>query len=67
LAASLGISLAASLGTAPLVAYQFHYASLISPLTNLVLTPVIGLLLLPLALAGSFCFLVTGLFRLPGY
>lgn len=66
LAASLGISLAASLGTAPLVAYQFHYASLISPLTNLVLTPVIGLLLLPLALAGSFCFLVTGLFPFAG-
>lgn len=66
LTASLCISMAASLGTAPLVAYQFHYASLISPLTNLVLTPLIGLLVLPFALAGSFCYLLTGIFPLAG-
>jgi len=66
LTASLCISIAASLGTAPLVAYQFHYASLISPLTNLVLTPLIGLLVLPFALAGSFCYLFTGIFPFAG-
>lgn len=66
LAASLCISIAASLGTAPLLAYQFHYASLISPLTNLVLTPLIGFLVLPFALVGSFCFLLTGIFPLAG-
>lgn len=65
LGSSLCISLAASLGTAPLVALQFHYASLISPLTNLVLTPLIGLIILPFALAGSLCYLLTGLFPFP--
>lgn len=60
--ASLAISLAASLGTAPLVALHFHYLSLISPLTNLVLTPIIGLLVLPFTLAGSFMYLMTGYF-----
>ncbi|TAL26113.1 MAG: DNA internalization-related competence protein ComEC/Rec2 [Nitrospirae bacterium] len=59
LRSSLLISLAASLGTAPLVAYHFHYFSVISPLSNLIVTPLIGFILLPLSLLSSFVFMVT--------
>lgn len=60
LRASLIISLAASLGAAPLVAYHFHYFSVISPLSNLIVTPLIGFVLLPLSLLSSFVFAATG-------
>ncbi|KAF0145841.1 MAG: competence protein ComEC [Nitrospirae bacterium] len=57
---SILLSLAASLGTAPLVAYYFHYFSVISPLSNLIVTPLIGFILLPLSLLSSFVFMATG-------
>ncbi|MBI4689293.1 MAG: ComEC/Rec2 family competence protein, partial [Nitrospirae bacterium] len=57
---SLLLTLAASVGTAPLVAYHFHYFSLISPLSNLLVTPLIGFVLLPLSLFSAFIFLLTG-------
>ncbi|MBI5204636.1 MAG: DNA internalization-related competence protein ComEC/Rec2 [Nitrospirae bacterium] len=60
LRSSLLLSLAASLGTAPLVAYYFHYFSVISPLSNLIVTPLIGFILLPLSLLSSFVFMATG-------
>ncbi len=60
LRASVLLTLAASLGTAPLVAYHFHYFSVISPLSNLLITPLIGFVLLPLSLISSFVFLFTG-------
>lgn len=59
---SVLVSAAATLGTAPLVAYSFHYFSLVSPLTNLVITPLIGVLILPAALLSSFVYLVSGFF-----
>jgi competence protein ComEC len=59
---SIMISLAASLGTAPLVASYFHYFSVISPLANLLVAPFIGFLLIPLAVVSSFLFLMTGHF-----
>jgi competence protein ComEC len=59
---ALKISLAATIGTAPLVAYYFHYFSIISPATNLIITPIIGFVILPLALMSSFVFLVFGIF-----
>ena len=59
---SLGITLAATIGTAPLVAYYFHYLSLISPLANLVIAPFVGFVVIPLALISSFCYLVTGVY-----
>jgi len=59
LRSSILLTLAASLGTAPLVAYHFHYLSVISPLTNLFITPLIGFVLLPLSLLSSFIFLLT--------
>lgn len=57
---SLRLTLAATIGTAPLVAYHFHYFSLISPLANLVAGPLIGFVVLPLALISSFAYLLTG-------
>ncbi|MBI5102806.1 MAG: DNA internalization-related competence protein ComEC/Rec2 [Nitrospirae bacterium] len=61
---SLLITLAATLGTAPLVAYKFHYLSLISPLANLIASPLIGALLVAFSLISSFSFLLTGHFAL---
>jgi competence protein ComEC len=54
------LTLAASLGTAPLVAYSFHYVSLISPVSNLVLGPLIGFVLIPVSVISAFVFLATG-------
>ena len=54
------ISAFAALGTAPLAAYYFHYVSLISPLSNLLIVPVIGFILIPLSLISSFTHIFTG-------
>lgn len=54
---SLILSLSASLGTAPLVAYYFHYFSIISPLSNLLITPFIGFILVSLSLLSAFIFI----------
>ncbi|MFN3479658.1 MAG: ComEC/Rec2 family competence protein, partial [Thermodesulfovibrionales bacterium] len=56
------ISLSVSLGTAPLVAYYFHYFSIIAPIVNILLTPLICLIILPVALFSSFLFILTGYF-----
>lgn len=42
LAAPLGVSLAAQIGTAPLVAYHFHQLSTVAPLANLAALPLLG-------------------------
>lgn len=57
---SLFLTLSASLGTAPLVAFYFHYFSVISPISNLFITPLIGFILIPLSLSSSFIFILTG-------
>ena len=57
---ALFLTLAASIGTAPLVAYHFHYFSLISPISNLIIAPFIGFILIPLSVVSSFIFLITG-------
>jgi competence protein ComEC len=57
---ALWITLSASLGVLPLVAYHFHYVSVVSPLSNLLVTPLVGFVLVPLSLAGVFLYLVTG-------
>ncbi|MHB8880125.1 MAG: DNA internalization-related competence protein ComEC/Rec2 [Thermodesulfovibrionales bacterium] len=59
---SLLLTLAAMTGTAPLVAYHFHYLSLISPLANLVASPLIGFGLVLLSVISSFSFLLSGHF-----
>jgi competence protein ComEC len=61
-AASSMISVAATAGTAPLVAYSFNYFSIISPLSNLIITPFIGFVILPVALLSSFTYLIFGAF-----
>ncbi len=54
------LTLSASIGTAPLVAYHFHYYSVISPISNLFIAPLIGFVLIPLSVFSSFLFLITG-------
>ncbi|MDI6890971.1 MAG: DNA internalization-related competence protein ComEC/Rec2 [Thermodesulfovibrionales bacterium] len=54
------LTLSASIGTAPLVAYYFHYFSIISPISNLFIAPLIGFILIPLSVVSSFLFLITG-------
>jgi competence protein ComEC len=54
------ITLAASVGTAPLVAYAFHYFSIIAPATNLLIAPLIGFFIIPLSVFSAFLFPVTG-------
>lgn len=61
---SMILTLAATLGTAPLVAYHFHYMSVISPLANLIASPLIGAVLVAFSLISSFSFLLTGHFVL---
>lgn len=61
---SMVLSLSASLGTAPLVAYYFHYFSIISPLSNLIITPFIGFVLVSLSLLSAFVFMLTGYYPL---
>ncbi|NJD57202.1 MAG: DNA internalization-related competence protein ComEC/Rec2 [Nitrospirae bacterium] len=59
---SLRLTLAATIGTAPLVAYSFHYLSVISPLANLIAAPLIGFVVIPLALISSLSYLLTGVY-----
>jgi competence protein ComEC len=61
-AGSMLMTLSASIGTAPLAAYYFHYFSVISPLSNLIIGPLIGFLLIPLSVFSSLLFLITGHF-----
>ena len=56
------LTLSASIGTAPLVAYHFHYFSVVSPISNLFIAPLIGFMLVPLSVISSFLFLITGHF-----
>jgi len=65
--ASSMISVAATAGTAPLVAYSFNYFSIISPLSNLIVTPLIGFVILPIALLSSFTYLIFGFFPLRSF
>lgn len=59
---ALLMTLAAAAGTAPLVAYHFHYVSLISPISNLLAAPLIGFVLIPLSVISAFSYLLTGYF-----
>jgi competence protein ComEC len=57
---SLILTLAASMGTFPLVAYHFHRFSVISPPANLVAGPLVGFILVPLSMISSFSYLLSG-------
>jgi competence protein ComEC len=56
------VSIAAYIGTLPIVLYFFHTISFISPLTNVVIAPVVCFLIIPLAVLGTLSWLVTGFF-----
>ncbi|MDH5202091.1 MAG: DNA internalization-related competence protein ComEC/Rec2 [Nitrospirota bacterium] len=57
---ALFLTIAATIGTAPLVANYFHYFSFISPISNLLIAPFIGFILIPISVVSSFLFLITG-------
>ncbi|MCX8030583.1 MAG: DNA internalization-related competence protein ComEC/Rec2 [Thermodesulfovibrionales bacterium] len=59
---SFAISFAATIGTAPIVAYFFNYYCVISPITNLVITPFVGFVILPLTLISSITYLTFDIF-----
>lgn len=62
---SLLISFSASLITAPLVIYKFHYLSIISPIANLTAGLLMGMFLFPLNLIFVIIYLITGIYPLP--
>lgn len=57
---SLLLSVAATVATAPLVAYAFHYFSVLSPVSNLLVAPLIGFVIVPCSVTASFVWLATG-------
>lgn len=65
LKASMLITIAAVLGTAPLIAFYFKQFPLISPLTNLIITPIVCFIILPLGFLMGFASLLLHLKRLP--
>jgi competence protein ComEC len=56
----LWISLATTLGTAPLVAYHFNQFNWVGLIANSIIIPMAGLIIVPLALLSSFLSLLTG-------
>lgn len=63
---SLLITIAANAGTAPLIINCFHIFSIVSPLTNLIIIPAVGFVILPLAFFSSFFFLLFDIFPFHG-
>ncbi|WP_353683717.1 DNA internalization-related competence protein ComEC/Rec2 [Thermodesulfovibrio sp. 3907-1M] len=59
------VTVSATLITAPLIIYRFHYLSLISPLANLTAGVLIGMILFPLHLLFVAIFLITGYYPFP--
>src|SRR5208337_1568408 len=62
---SLLITLAANAGTAPLIINYFHVFSIVSPVTNLIIIPAVGFVILPLAFLSSFSLLFIDIFPVP--
>ncbi|MBI4655100.1 MAG: DNA internalization-related competence protein ComEC/Rec2 [Nitrospirae bacterium] len=62
---SMFITSSAVIGTAPIVVYFFHQFSLISPLTNLIITPLVCFVILPLGFFGGFSALLLNMNFLP--
>ncbi len=57
---SVALTLTATVGTSVLVAYHFHYFSVVSPLSNLLIAPFMGFVLVPSAVLSSLWYLMTG-------
>jgi len=58
----LSLTLAATFGVLPFVIHWFHEVSLISPLANIAVTGIAGLLLIPLSIAGAVAYAAVGSF-----
>jgi competence protein ComEC len=56
------VTAGASLGTMPLVLYYFHSIPTLTLLTNLIFTPLICFIVLPLGVFGGIIYLATGFF-----
>jgi len=63
--AAIFMTLAAVLGTAPVVALVFKQFPLISPITNLIVTPLICFVVLPLGFFASFSALIFNMSLIP--
>ena len=59
------MTLAATMGTVPLVAYYFNQVAWLGMLANAVVVPFVGLLVVPLGLGASMIVLLAGLEQLP--
>ncbi len=59
---SFFISSGATIGTLPVVIYLFYYIPLFAIFTNLIITPLVCFILLPIILLSSFMYLMTGIF-----
>lgn len=48
------VSIAASIGTAPIVAYHFHRVSIVGIIANVIAVPLMGFIVVPLELSAAF-------------
>ncbi|NOY63901.1 MAG: DNA internalization-related competence protein ComEC/Rec2 [Nitrospirae bacterium] len=62
----LVITVSAFLGTLPLTLYYFHSLSSFSVFTNMVITPLVCFILLPLSLFSTVVYMLSGIFPLTG-
>ncbi len=61
---SLLVSVAASVGTMPIVMYYFHSFSVVTVLANMLVVPYTGFVIMPLVLCSSVVFALSGRFLL---
>ncbi|MBF0488000.1 MAG: DNA internalization-related competence protein ComEC/Rec2 [Nitrospirae bacterium] len=59
---TLILSLAATLGTMPIILYAFHSESTVVMLANMIAVPYMCLIITPIVLFSSFVYLITGAF-----
>lgn len=57
---SIAVSLAATLGVGPLIAYYFHGMPVAGLITNIFITPFIGFIVVPVSLLAVFFYLIIG-------
>ncbi|MBF0318907.1 MAG: DNA internalization-related competence protein ComEC/Rec2 [Nitrospirae bacterium] len=60
------VSLAATLGTMPVILYAFHSTSTVSILANMIVVPYMCLVITPIILFSSFIYLISGYFPFAG-
>ena len=60
------LTLSLTLGIAPIAAWYFHRAPVISVVSNIIVVPFVGFVLLPIAFFSGVTFIITGWYPLPG-